>query len=1075
MKESIIILLSLITIKTFGQVSDRLPHDGLRNSATSNFVDNGNLISTDLYSGTANVNISVYSYKNSSNDLSNSVTLRYDASGVKANAISSDVGLNWSIDVGGYVNRKVIGMPDDMNPNALSNNPGGFSNSSEVPLPNNLNTTNLNEYSDGTQDGEFDIFNYKAGEYSGSFIISKDGNILQIPKSNVIIEVIPNPNPVNIFVCHSPSFKIILPNGVKYYYENSDCQEFKDKYVTKNSVVWALSKIQSRDNNSEILFNSIIENFEYQESAKAAYTNLNSNINYCDLYQNRNEVKLNYPYVKYLQITYPNGNNVNFEYDQMNTRKDLENFVGNLNHKRALKAIDVQCNYPTIGSSSYGYQLEHKYMLIGAGDNASNFVPYTGPFGNNDDYNLMLSKLYKYSGTLQDEPYQFVYSNQSSYHFPNDRIDLWGYFTGNINNPYTTYNLNGLSLAGDNRFPNLQYTKAKSLEKIITPSGGEIELQFELHTTKSNSLPNEKNITTIPNVGGLRIKKIVSKDGVDNLNSIVKEFKYTEVNGVTSSGVMANFPIHGYEYSETNDPNSSYNGYISPVSVCSFYQPQNQTANFVFRNNNPLNTLILTHGKPVGYGRVEEYIGSIQNHIQKNVYTFSTSDNYPIPANLNVNTLPFPYIPNNDFLKGLLLSEKNYTPSGLLSSEKIFDYQTSMEVVTFPEYKGFKAAINHYPPNAVTDFNYSYVYPITGYALLTKTTSKKYFSAGPPIEDEVENTYDVNNLVVRTVKTKDSKNEILEKKFYYPFDYTIAGAISQLNTEGVKYFPIVTETWKGAGVNAKLINAHANTFQIGLSGLRQHKAYQYTSSTPVNQATWGSFNQNTLLQNPSLYTDVVTFDTYDDKGNLTHLESFGHKKSYKWGYNKHYIIIKAENANLEDVSYTSFEEGFGDDFIQVGNNVIPNQQNSVMGRFSYIINSNTSIVKNGLNAQKNYEVTLWARNGPPIITANALPVSVSASETHNGWTLYKSKIQNATTVSITSSQNNIIDEIRLCPIGAVVQTFAFDPLYGNVISVCDAGHKIIYYEYDLLGRLKLVRNMDMNILNMSEYVKHEQQ
>src|SRR5690606_29817513 len=70
------------------------------------------------------------------------------------------------------------------------------------------------------------------------------------------------------------------------------------------------------------------------------------------------------------------------------------------------------------------------------------------------------------------------------------------------------------------------------------------------------------------------------------------------------------------------------------------------------------------------------------------------------------------------------------------------------------------------------------------------------------------------------------------------------------------------------------------------------------------------------------------------------------------------------------------------------------------------------------------------------------------------------------TVTITGS--GTIDELRLYPRTARMNTVTYDPLIGKT-SECDENNRITYYEYDNLGRLSTIKDEKKNILKVYEY------
>jgi len=60
------------------------------------------------------------------------------------------------------------------------------------------------------------------------------------------------------------------------------------------------------------------------------------------------------------------------------------------------------------------------------------------------------------------------------------------------------------------------------------------------------------------------------------------------------------------------------------------------------------------------------------------------------------------------------------------------------------------------------------------------------------------------------------------------------------------------------------------------------------------------------------------------------------------------------------------------------------------------------------------------------------------------------------------------DDVRIYPSDAQMTTCTYEPLIG-MTSQCDVNNKFGYYEYDGLGRLKLIKDQDGNILKTFDY------
>jgi YD repeat-containing protein len=112
-------------------------------------------------------------------------------------------------------------------------------------------------------------------------------------------------------------------------------------------------------------------------------------------------------------------------------------------------------------------------------------------------------------------------------------------------------------------------------------------------------------------------------------------------------------------------------------------------------------------------------------------------------------------------------------------------------------------------------------------------------------------------------------------------------------------------------------------------------------------------------------------------------------------------------------------------------------------------------------------VLLWSyKNQYPIAEiSNAELDAVNAALSAVGINL--NNLGNQTSVS-TSDLANIRNAISNALPKAQIITYTYDPLIG-VTTITDARGKTSYYEYDTLGRLKLIRDQDNNVLKTFDY------
>jgi YD repeat-containing protein len=83
----------------------------------------------------------------------------------------------------------------------------------------------------------------------------------------------------------------------------------------------------------------------------------------------------------------------------------------------------------------------------------------------------------------------------------------------------------------------------------------------------------------------------------------------------------------------------------------------------------------------------------------------------------------------------------------------------------------------------------------------------------------------------------------------------------------------------------------------------------------------------------------------------------------------------------------------------------------------------------------------------------------------NKWN-YTQKVYTGPTMNLT--EGTAIDDVRIYPQEAQIKTYTYSPNIG-ITSTIDANGKVMFYEYDPFGRLKLTRDTNLNILKMYDY------
>jgi YD repeat-containing protein len=546
--------------------------------------------------------------------------------------------------------------------------------------------------------------------------------------------------------------------------------------------------------------------------------------------------------------------------------------------------------------------------------------------------------------------------------------------------------------------------------------------------------------------GGLRIKEIKK---LSELSRILLHKKYEYVN--QSKGVASGVQLFQPIYSEYKSENiSRLNTFENGCNT--------MTCELIVQNGNSIAPLTFTNGNYVSYLEVLEYDYSKEG----NGYT---QNKYLVSTNGENNGLPvFPYAPRVMF----------DWINGVLSESNVFAYSDN-------EYKQVSGVKNYYN---YTDFN-----PLH-HSVVNSTYGAKIAVGNAPFvcwqvctsETNLGTTYSGLSFGIQRYQLYSSWHRLeysekvkydcvgnipLKERTYYFYDnpsYAEANRIETIDSKGdtIKTLLKFPHDISGNNVSETLL------LQNRINTLLEKRAYVNSTLLEVDQYEYKIFNSSLVelhkLQTAKPFESFITkfnIHEYDLRGNILHMTiQNGHESSYMWGYQFNYLTAEIIKSNYSSVSYSSFESNDKGNW-EYNNIGLISQYGGITGNVAYNL-LHGSIQRMGLQSTATYVLTYWQKDSP----AGSVNIGGVPLVNKNGWTLYQTNISG--TDHLTISGNAIIDELRLYPKDAQMTTYTYEPLVG-MTSQCDPNNRITYYEYDPLGRMKLIRDQDRNIIKTFEY------
>jgi hypothetical protein len=557
--------------------------------STYDFVRSGN-IPLNGYTGTYNLNIPLYNYQDK--NLKFNIGLSYSSAGFKPSKRESQVGLNWHLNVGGVITRKIKGIPDDQVDKktsvGLTFKRSGFYLLAKKKAfthkqleKENIVTSYYKypiiNYSSKKYETEPDMFYFNVNGLSGSFYINIDGEI--VVKSNrkikVELESFSEQSYGGENELNDSEIKLIDERGYIYIFGgNKNYLEYEGNlFKTHNTfalftnvkiISWYLKEIIA-NNNRKITF-------KYKELGKDypliegidSYHYILNKVNVYKRTENKGMPSEFYPnddcYYSVSKKCYLEEIKSDFCDIKFNYSRKEEYFYDDFDVDLKYNQRDLKLDSIEITTSEFSLSKKLFYEYLGEGSKR-----------------MFLVKVDQGNAT-----YNFDYYKNYSFPKPfTSNIDHWGFWNGGNEDdnrkliPIVDVNpTNGeVTYSGNNRKPNQLFCNAGMLKSVEYPTKGKTTFEYEPHEyslrlqpmKSSNFLPSLNSINGF--CGGSRIKKIINELGE-------KEFIYK--NGLSqnskSSGELLYWPSYYMKWVTKEHSSSGWSGvlyydiYVAPYT-----------------------------------------------------------------------------------------------------------------------------------------------------------------------------------------------------------------------------------------------------------------------------------------------------------------------------------------------------------------------------------------------------------------------------------------------------------------------------------------------------------------------------
>ncbi|WP_017495733.1 DUF5977 domain-containing protein [Flavobacterium sp. WG21] len=197
------------------------------------------------FTGTPNISVPLYTYK--TKNIAIPISLNYNSNGIQVDQMETNVGLGWNLNTGGIINRIVRGKDDDERTASISE---------DMYCSDNFFAYIENNQFDDTQP---DMYSYNFQGQSGQFVFDNNGKAVLVSQNNLKIE--------KLGTSIKSGFKITTEDGVEYQFASTEYSTWENVEAPQTVATgWYLTKIIHPEGD--------VVNFTYKDSNYSFISNI---------------------------------------------------------------------------------------------------------------------------------------------------------------------------------------------------------------------------------------------------------------------------------------------------------------------------------------------------------------------------------------------------------------------------------------------------------------------------------------------------------------------------------------------------------------------------------------------------------------------------------------------------------------------------------------------------------------------------------------------------------------------------------------------------------------------------------